>query len=137
MAQCGDTRHGQGRASEDRQMQVDTRRPQVWEHGLSSGHGFQDMVLKDDDHATWPARLTSLAGKTLVITGRDATRTFNLRDLLVRLGSFVETALSRRRDLASLIIISISLDEVMTDSELRDDDTRSTSDCQSTRILTS
>ena len=85
---------------------------------------LQDMVLKDDDHYTWPAHFTNLAGKTLVITGRGAACTFNLRDLLVKLDSFMETTLSRRRDLASLIRISISIDEVMTDSELRAEDNK-------------
>ena len=82
------------------------------------------MVLKDNDHDTWPAHLTNWPGKTLVITGRDATRTFDLRELLVRFDFFMETILSRRRDLASLIIILVSLDEVLTDSDLRAEDNK-------------
>ena len=94
------------------------------DHKFGNAGSLQDMALGDDDHDVWQAHLTNLAGKTLVITDRDATRTFNLRDLLVRLGSFMEATLSPRRDSASLIKISISLVEVMADSELRDEDNK-------------
>ena len=62
--------------------------------------------------------------KTLVITGRDAARTFYLRGQLVRFDSFMETTLSRRRDSVSLAILLVSLDEVLTDLHLRAEDNK-------------
>ena len=70
----------------------------------------QDLVLNDVDHETKPSHLTTRQNNTLVITGRDAARTFELREQLVRCDSFMEVTLSRRRDLVSRVILSISLD---------------------------
>ena len=71
-----------------------------------------DTILQDTDHFTWPAHLSTPAGKTLVITGRNEERKFTLEELLHRLDSFIETTLSRRRALINLVIIAISLEEV-------------------------
>ena len=54
----------------------------------------QDLVLNDDDHEAWPSHLTTWRSKTSVITGRDAAHTFNLRDQLIRLYSFMEATLA-------------------------------------------
>ena len=72
--------------------------------------GFlDDMIFHDDDHTTWPAHLTTQAGKTLVINGRHETRKLTLRELLLKLDSYMETALSRRRDLVNLFILAYLL----------------------------
>ena len=92
------------------------------DHKFKNTGSLDDMILRDNDHITWPAHLTTPVGKTLVITGRDAARTFDLREQLFRFYSFMDTTLSRRRDLACLVILSISPDEVLADSHLRAED---------------
>ena len=74
----------------------------------------RDLVLNDDDHETWPSHLTTWQSNTLVITGRDAAHTFNLRDQLIRFHYFMDITLSRRRDKVSLVIPSISIDDMLT-----------------------
>ena len=72
-----------------------------------------DPVLQHDDCHTWASRLTSPAGKTMVINGRNEERQFTLDELLSRLDSYLETTMSRRRALISLVVIASSFEEVM------------------------
>ena len=37
----------------------------------------QDLILPDDDYTAWPSHLTHWQIKSLVITGKDASRIFN------------------------------------------------------------
>ena len=84
MAQCGDM------ATEE--LPRTDRSKRIHEDQKFGNTGSpQNMVLKDNDHDTWPAHLTTWPGKTLVITGRYATRTYDLRELLVRFDLFMET----------------------------------------------
>ena len=55
---------------------------------------IDDNILQDTDHFTWPARLSTPAGKTLLIAGRNEERKLTLEELLHRLDSFIETTLS-------------------------------------------
>ena len=72
-----------------------------------------DPVLADNNCHTWASHLTSPAGETLVMTGRNEVRKLTLEELLNRLDSLIAYTMSRRRALISLVVIVVSFEEIM------------------------
>ena len=67
---------------EDPRTDVDKWIQEDFEFGASGGG--QEIKLSADDYATWPSHLTQWHFKSLVITGRDTSHTFDLREMLLR-----------------------------------------------------
>ena len=71
-----------------------------WVHGdriFQNRNSTGDPVLQDDNCHTWASHLTSPAGKTMVITGRNEERKFTLDELLNRLDYFMLPLIGRLR----------------------------------------